>query len=230
MAIGSQFLSLVTDLRDELRRSNSVSVGVDDLPSLKRTLNKAYATAAIEFTWPHLRRVFDRKTLNAGQRYYDFPTDLNHDRIENAAIWYNDLPHKTVRGIGFEEYAAYDSEADERSDPVQRWDVRDVAGAIQFEVWPLPASAQSIQFIGERATPKLVGDTDVCFLDDNMIVMLAAAKLFKSKDERNEALADAERHRKMLKARSEGGQRTFRLGLGEIDSNRMPNTATIRVN
>src|SRR3546814_15776455 len=45
-----------------------------------------------------------------------------------------------MRGIRSEDYAAYDSAAGERVDPVLRWDVQFTGTTDQIEVWPIPAS------------------------------------------------------------------------------------------
>src|SRR5262245_29989732 len=152
MARGTQLLQLVTMLRDELGRSNSVAVGIGDLPSLKQTIRRTQETLYDEHDWPHLRTVFDRILMQAGERFYDFPDELNFDRLEDVAVWQNGIPTRVTRGIGFDEYAIYDSEADARCDPVLRWDIRWNSTKEQIETWPIPASTNAIglQFIGIR--------------------------------------------------------------------------------
>src|SRR5262245_45580808 len=150
MARGTQLLQLVTLLRDELGRSNSVAVGVDDIPSLKSTLRRVQETLYDAEEWPHMRTVFPRKLMQAGERFSDFPTDMNFDRLEDVALWYNGRPIPVLRGIGFDEYAIHDSENDVRNDPVRAWDVRWTGTKEQVEVWPVPAStnAMGLQFKG----------------------------------------------------------------------------------
>lgn len=219
MARGESFLELQVMLREELGRSTDVSVGVDDLPGLKRQINKAYANLYISTDWPFLRRVFPRITLSAGQRYYDLPTDLNVERIEIVNAWWNGLPTPVERSIEFENYASYDSEADERSDPVISWDIRDDAGTAQIEVWPIPASnAQTLQIIGIRSAPKLVNNEDLCLLDDELVVLHAAAgQLRRQKSaDADDTAAQAARRLQLLTGRSSGGgAKSYRMGVGD---------------
>lgn len=217
MARGTQFLQLVTMLRDELGRSNSVAVGVDDLPSLKQTINRVYESLYDEYDWPHLRQVFPKITLGAGQRYYNLPAQLDYDRIEQAVVWYSGEPHQIIRGIGFEEYEGYDSEKGERSEPALRWDIRWTGAAEQLEIWPVPSSNdQKLQFTGITKFDRLVNDNDLCLLDDNLVVLFCAAELLarqKSQDARGK-LEQAQQRLYRLKGRSQAGGRMIRMGLG----------------
>lgn len=216
MARGRMFLNLVIDLRNELGRSSSVAVGVDDLTRLKHHINRAYEHRYDKHDWPHLRRTFDPVTLSAGERYYNFPSDLNYDRVERAWVWWTNEPIPIDRGIDVSDYAAYDSASDERSDPVCKWDVRSVGDAIQFEVWPLPASNDvEITFLGHRKISRLVNDADICLLDDWLIVLDAAAAIEKDEERRQQRLVEAEDRFRLVTANAEsGGLKTTRLNLG----------------
>lgn len=233
MARNEQFLELQTALREELGRSPDVSVGVDDLPILKRALNRVYATLYDEHDWPFLRRVFPRIQLNAGQRFYDFPTDLNIERVEVVNAWWNGLPNPVHRGIGFEEYASFDSEADERSDPVLAWDVRDVSGTPQIEVWPIPsANDQELQIIGIRTAPKLVNDIDLCLLDDEMVILFAAAQYLarQKSEDADVVLAQARARFQSMKGRSSGGGSSITtIGTGQPIEEPRRDRAVVRV-
>lgn len=234
MARGESFLELYTMLREELGRATEVSVGVDDLPSLKRQINKAYSNLYLAHDWPFLRRVFPKVSLSAGQRYYGLPTDLNIERVEEVNTWWNGSPAQMARGIGFPEYSAFDSEADERSDPALAWDVRDTAGATQIEVWPVPASeGQDLQFIGIRAAPKLVNDADLCLLDDELVVLHAAVPFLRRQksNDADEVAAQAARRFQLLKGRSSsGGAKRYRMGTGpDLAEEQSRSRATVRI-
>src|SRR5690554_3498939 len=64
-----------------------------------------------DFDWPHLRvdRFID---LQAGQRYYDMPTDLDIDRIQTVEVRFDQVWASVRPGIDAEHYAAYDSDLD----------------------------------------------------------------------------------------------------------------------
>src|SRR3546814_3071737 len=106
------------------------------------------------YDWPFLQiRPF--KDLEAGEKYYDFPT-VDLEQIENVVCYYNGLPHQVMRGIRSEDYAAYDSAAGERVDPVSRWDVQFTGTTDQIEVWPIPASnGMRLQLRSEEHTSEL---------------------------------------------------------------------------
>lgn len=177
MARGTQLLQLITMLRAELGRSTSPALGVADVPTLKQALNRAYETL-YKKDWQHLRREFAKITLSAGQRYYDLPALLDSDRVEKTVVWWNGEPYPLKKGIGFEQFAAYDSTIDERNSPAARWDVRFTGTVEQIEIWPVPAdNQQTLQFIGKSRFTRLVNDIDTCRLDDNLVVLHAAARL-----------------------------------------------------
>lgn len=213
MPRGTQFSALVTMLRDELGRSESVSVGLSDLPRLKNAINRVYQSLADEHDWPHLRKTFDKITLNAGQYYYDFPTDLNYDRVELTRIWWNATPHPINRGISLDDYIAFDTTAGERSDPVMKWDIRRTGASEQIEVWPIPASAQAIQFIGFIKTPKLINDIDVCLIDDYLVTLFAALRFLKDPKEKQLAQSEAQEKLQTLMSNTHAADDTIQLGL-----------------
>lgn len=218
MARNVQLIQMVASLRDELGLSNSVAVGVDDVPSLKRSLRRVQEGLYDEYDWPHLRIFTAKIALSAGQRYYDVPADLNYERIERAVTWWGDIPKTIDRGIGFHEYASYDSERDERSDPALRWDIRWTGTVEQIEVWPIPASSDySLQWRGIRKLRPLLLDTDVCDIDERLIVLFAAAEhLERSKaGDAASKRAQAQALLSRLKGRSTAGGGRIRLGLGQ---------------
>ena len=188
MARGTQFFTMVQMLRSELGRSTNVAVGVDDLATLKYALNKAAAQVADDHEWPHLRTEFDKIELQAGERYYDLPALLNYDRIELARVWWAGSPHKVQRGITLDNYLSYDSTNDERSSPAMKWDVRNVDGAEQIEIWPIPSgdNDQQLQFVGQRKVAAMVNDADLCPLDDYLVIFKAAVGLDIKKSQYNQ--------------------------------------------
>lgn len=232
MARGTQFQVLVQRLRAELNRSTSVAVGVDDLDNLKQVINRVYQTLLMEYDWPHLRRVFPRIDLAVDQQYYDFPDDLDPERIERAALWYGGEPHDIERGISFEEYAGFDTTTGETSEPAMRWDIRFTGTTDQIEVWPMPNSAeQQLEFIGIQRCPRLVDDDDLCKLDDDLIVMFAAAEK-AAKDKHADAqlkLQAAQQHLHRLKGRSKPASKSYRVGLGPTDDSIRSGRAIVRV-
>lgn len=213
---GRQFLQLLDDLRDELDINSDPAVGSSATPGLKRALKRNYQTLYDSYDWPHLRQVFERITLNAGQRYYDFPEEMDYDKLEVAANWWGGMPHPMTRGIGFDEYSVTDSDNDERSDPVTHWDVRRVDGKEMMEVWPIPSgTGQAIQFIGKTKFKPLVDDNDICLLDDELVLLYAAADRLpaKKRGDFNMKIAAAQARLGIVKARAMADSPSVRMGL-----------------
>lgn len=207
MARGTQLQQLVYQLKAEVRQSTLVSSGVDDLPSLKQLLARNQEVLYDEFDWGEFK-IKPTLILAAGQRYYDIPSTLDYNKVEMVACWTNSLPQFVDRGIGFEQLAQYNSDTDMRADPVLRWDITDVDNAPQIEVWPIPVSSTTtLQFMGWRKLRPLIADSDVCDLDDRMIVLYSAAEMLEASDAKDaqskRAMAQARFAR--MKGRSKGG-------------------------
>jgi len=214
MARGTQFSALTVMLRDELGRSDSPAVGVSDLPRLYNAINRVYAEIAVDYDWPHLRKTFSKITLNPGQQYYDFPSDLNYDRVEMARVWWLGTPKKVHKGITLDDYTAFDSTSGVRADPVVKWDIRWTGTKEQIEVWPLPAGTSQLQFVGFISTPKLVAPADVCLVDDVLVTLFAALRFIKDPKEKQTATAEAQDRYAALKANTEAAGDSIQLGLG----------------
>lgn len=233
MARDTSFLALVQRVRDESGRANSVSVGVDDLDALKTLVNRVYTTLYNKYDWPFLRTRFTPITVSAGQRYKDLPSALNIERVEEVIVWYNDLAYKIEKGISPQDYAIWNPDDDERSDPIQRWDYLYVEeqSAPQIEVWPLPSVAQELQFTGIRNISRLVADADKCKIDDDLVVLYAVAELAARQQNKDAdlKLAAANDHFNWLKARYRTTQQSLSLGLGADPQRRVLPRATVRI-
>lgn len=215
-----QFGAMVVDLRAELGRSTDTAAHAADISQLQQTIKRVYETLYDDYDWPHLRIMFDRIPLSAGVQHYDVSDDVDFDKIERVVVWWNGQPHDIERGIDFEQYATYDPEADDRTDPVQRWDVRfDSQGEQEvIEVWPLPASNdQELQFRGKKKFVPLVDNANQCLIDDRLVVLYSAVELLSAKNPgRAIKLAAAQARYARLKGRSKSGVRSTRIGLGEV--------------
>lgn len=181
MARGTQLSALVDALRAEIGASTNVAMGVNMLPSLKQLLNRTQQQLWESFDWPFAFIERDEPLLN-GQRYYTFDNDIDFGRISEAHVRYSDSWRPLVYGIGIEQYNSSDSSDGEKEDPCTNW--RHYEGN-QFEVWPMPASDETVlRFKAIKKLPKMVNDSDVALLDDNLIVMYAAAEILaRSKSE-----------------------------------------------
>jgi hypothetical protein len=216
--IGRQFSALIIDLRSETRRSSDISVGVDDNDNLKRSVNGVYRTLSEEHDWPHLRMVFPKLPTVAGQRYYDYQTGFNPDRILDAVVWLGGLNTPIQKGIDFDEYSFLDPAADQRSDPILQWDTAfdPTTGKSQIELWPIPASAGFVQFSGYYEPPKLVNDSDPCLLDDELVLLFAASRQLAAIGAKDAEIKLKEAQAYLLKKmqRPKGDSKPVQVGLG----------------
>lgn len=232
MARGSQLLSLIQMLREEVGRATSVAVGIDDVPMLKQKLKRTQEMLYDDYDWPFLRKIFPLRDLSAGERYYDFPSDLNVERIEQVHLWYSGLPKPLTRGISVAEYAIYDSNSDIQQEPAMRWDVFWTGVREQYEIWPIPVTnSQQIQFTGIRKLRTMVSDSDVADIDDLAIVLTCAAEILRKQE--NESAADVGKLAKarinQVKGLQRGGARARRMGQGASSTDqRFPIVVTAR--
>jgi hypothetical protein len=209
----SQFLMLINMLRDELRRSTDPAVSASDIDGLKRVLNRNYEFLYTDYDWPILRTVFPSDPMLSGEFLYDLH-EIDPERIEHVAVWYNGVACPATRGIGFEQYSIFDTEDDERSSPVTHWDLRAVNNEVQYEVWPIPdGTNQWVQIIGWKKFKRLVNDIDECLIDDNLVVAFSAAELLTA-----QGSADAEAKTRSaqalyvrLRGRLKAGSRSYAL-------------------
>lgn len=227
MARGSTFASIQSAVRAELRRANSP----DDAASVMRTINHVYRVLFYKNDWPFLKRQFAPMPLAAGQQFYDFPSGLDPDRVIEAKVFWSDLYADVERGISFDDYNSFSTPLDERTDPIMKWDVKFTGTREQIEVWPLPASNdQTLTFRGITAMSALVNDTDPCLLEDEIVILFAAAELLpKDAPDKDAKLQMANELLRLAKVRGQSaGDRVFTNG-GSDASRRVHPRAIVRI-
>lgn len=115
-----------------------------------------------EYDWPFLKNRWD-VLVAQGSRYIPFPTVdnlgnqavINFERAGQLALYikWNLIWIDVVYGIReLEEFNYLDSDRGVVLDPVQRWQFADQG---KFEIWPLPASGQTLRFLGQRMPTEL---------------------------------------------------------------------------
>lgn len=219
MARKTQLLALVAQLRAETGRNQSVAVGVSELDNLKEMLRRVQEQLYDDYPWPHLRVQRTVDLVQSG-RYYDFPTDLNMDRIERVALKYSGQYVDIERGIEFQDYTIYDSNADTPAEntPARKWDIRFTDTDEQLEIWPIPASDdQTLYLFGTKNLAPLIEESDRAELDDRLIVLFAAAEMLArqgSKDAKAK-LEQAQGRLQTLRRNSMNNTKTIQMGLGD---------------
>lgn len=176
--------TMVQDLRLETRRSPNANIGIDELASLKRLLYRTQLFLYWDFDWPFLKIRRDI-TLAADQRYYDFDSDMDFERITRIRTNGDGEWCKVTRGITMDHYNSYDSDSGDTADPVERWDIIDAGSGEQLEAWPMPATnGYKLRLEGFKKLGALESDADTCTLDDTLIVLFAASHLLTSQDDK----------------------------------------------
>ena len=179
MARGTTLVKLLDLYRAECRISLNAAHNVQARQTQVNHIQRTQDWLWEDFSWPLLRvdRFID---LQAGERYYSLPDDLHIDRITKVEVRH-DLVYCTVNaGIDAEQYAAYDSDLDERQWPVQRWKITENE---QIEVWPIPDANFDpvsldgrLKLTGIKNLAPLVDDDDRADLDDRLIILFCAAE------------------------------------------------------
>lgn len=190
MALRKTFGEIVEATRNEARLSSNTSRGIDHLDHIREIVKRNYYTLCEDFDWQHLQLNRDagaanRVVLEAGSRYYDFPSDLNPMKIEGAFVKWGSVWLSLDPGIGYANYTLYDPAKNQRCDPVRRWDYY---GGAQFEVWPLPATtgesgvSNEVAWVGQKIPEQVVDDESRLDMDNLLLQLAAAAELLAEND------------------------------------------------
>lgn len=223
MARGTTLEQLISDLRAEIGQSTNTAVSRASLDSLSATLRRVQSRLWGDFDWPHLRVERDIQ-MQAGGRYYDFPTDLDLTRVEKVEVKWGGIWQPVNYGITSEDFVVHDSDLGIRNNPVMRWDYYN--GAVgapvnQFEVWPIPANNGTpaskelyLRFTGIRKLRSLIAMSDVADLDDTLIVLYSAAEILArlKMPDASSKLESANIHYSRLKGRQAGRTEPFVIG------------------
>jgi len=167
---GTTLTEMVQMFRLETGQSMQLAQGVQTREHVKHALNRVQETLYGDFDWPFLR-IYRDENLQAGERIYSWPDDLVVEDVRQLYDNYNETWTPITYGIDMEDRNALG--INDRSDPAFKWQIVD---SRQYEIWPLPASPRTMKIYGYKAYVKLAADGDKCILDDNMIVLFAAAE------------------------------------------------------
>ena len=155
--------------------------------------------------------------MQAGQRYYDFPVAMDLETTITADTFYGNIWTPLAYGISPMDYNAMNPELDQRSDPQLKWRVvTDANGAVQFEVWPMPASnGNHVRFKGRRKFVPLVNDTDRCVMDSILVQLFAAGEILAKKEQKDADLKIAAARARLVQMRAGYSDRKrVRVGMG----------------
>jgi len=213
MARNTTLQVLLDDLRAEAGHSVLANLGRATETMMLTLLNRVQRRLWEDFSWPFLHTKKDI-VMQAGQRYYNVPSGMTLERIESAKFKWGNRWDKVTYGIDPAHYNQWDSDRDIRSWPIMRYEAYgDVAG--QLEVWPLPSNNGDattgegvLRLEGVKDLNPLNAKTDTADLDDQLIVLFAAAELLarqKSADAQMK-MGQAQSHYIRVKGRLSKGE------------------------
>lgn len=185
MARGVTLEQLLYNLRTEIGQSTNPAISRSTRSRFISIMNRIQRRLYYDFEWP-FRDIHRDIKMEAGARYYDFPTEIDMDRTVRLEAKDGGYWKKVGFGIKNTHLNQYDSDADVRSDPVWRWDfyLQDDNPNPMIEAWPVPATdgdettlERYLRVHGQRKLVDMVNDSDVCTVDGDLIVGYAAAEI-----------------------------------------------------
>jgi len=198
MARGSTLSTLVSMLKAEIGYSLTAGVATAEDARLKVLLANTQKWLASDFEWPFMKRTGD-VAMTAGDRTATLPTTLDSDRPFQVFGLDGDEWRPVSSGITPDDYSVWDSDSDERNDPIRKWQY---ASDTTFEVWPIPDTDTTVRFTGAKALGTLTSDNHTADLDDLLIVLFTAAELLANQKQADASakLARAQARYAQLKA------------------------------
>ena len=219
MARNTTLIHLLDGLRAACRLSLNAASNIQVRDSQVKALQLKQEWFWGDFAWPHLR--VDRDIdLQAGERYYDTPTDLDIDRISHIEVRADSMYRRLVPGIDACQYAAYDSDLDQRGWPVTRWKITENE---MLEIWPISNTDFNLttldgrmRITGIRTLRPLVDDTDRADLDDQLLIKSCAADYLAATGAKDAQIKLDEANRLYVKLRGRlMPRKKFSIGVSE---------------
>lgn len=165
--------ALKAKLRAELRQSSNPAVAQSADHILVNAIKGAQEWVYSQHNWPHKRTWVDIK-LEAGAHLYDWPANMDYDRVERVLTKYGERWQPVELMTDPEVYNAFDTDLGVRQDPVLQYRIVDDD---QLEAWPMPASRGILRIVGILRPNELSADDSKCPYDDELITAIAAFRM-----------------------------------------------------
>ena len=196
MSRNTPLSNVVAMLKAELAANMTVGVAAANDLQYACQIAAKQRWLADTFDWPFLEDDWDVGN-GGGIRYLPLPTNqlddlnvqiaINMERPCQVKTFFSNYWQDLKYGIAEQEYNYINSDQGRTLDPIQRWRFADET---QFEVWPVPQTATTIRFRGQRALDPLLsfqsGDGSPASispqwdatldLDDEMVMLYTAAE------------------------------------------------------
>lgn len=202
---------MLSYLKTELRDSQSSNTVMDAEYYL--ALAAKQKDLALAYDWPFLKRTWDLACAT-GSRWKTIPTadtrsitsSINFERPVLVERLFNTKYNPIDYGIDSEQFNYRNSDLSELLDPIMRWQFatnpNETSNADQIEIWPMPATAQTVRFTGQRNVLALATGTDKADLDDYLLVYFVAADYLTIRDQSNAPIVARKAAEHLLKLRA----------------------------
>lgn len=196
MPSGVQLRDLIRGVRAEAGHSLSEAHGQSQRETIAYLLGRKQRTLWYAHDWPMYSHFWDQ-TFAIGDRYINYPDLIDPNRVNQVAHRFDGRWVKLTHGIGLDHLTEFDSDSDERSTPLRRWQHFFMPGMQQnqlgqVELWPIPSEAGTVRFFGHQRLVDMVNDDDLCTLDSDMLILYIAGALLARSDKSDADLKIAE--------------------------------------
>jgi hypothetical protein len=204
-------------LKAEIGNSLDVGVNTSDDARFNLLLSNKQQELAAAYDFPFLRTRID-VAMVAGTRFYTLPA-INFDREHVCEISWNNIWTPMRYGIREYDYNLVNSLMNIGVDPVKKWLI---TSPTQFEVWPIPQSAQTVRFTGMLVPSALTTDGDTAVLDDLLLAYFVAAEEAARRKDADASLKVQKANMRLALLRGAGPTRNsvFLIGSEELNMSR----------
>jgi hypothetical protein len=249
MPRGTPLAQALVMLKNKIKANITPGVAISNDSTYAMDISRYQQQLCDKMDWPFLRGSWDlvtvpypsvpsvNPTTNQPWRYYNFPTleqsenntvvAINFQRPLAVYVWWSEQWQGPIpSGIGVEEYNFRNSDGSPPDsgnppdvlDPIQRWDYNDQN---QFEVWPIPASAGVLRFVGQRVPNPLIDLSSVTpnwnatlDLDDELVTLHAAGEILAQMEQAHARLMQQAAASRMAFLMATTPTRTRKIGFG----------------
>lgn len=224
MAIGKRLVEIRKLLKAELGDVLTPGVNSSNDAGYNLLLANKQEFFYQSFDWPHLRVKID-VALSAGTRYYDFPLDqLEMTKAWTADVLFGNRWMPVEKGIEEVNFNTFNSDLNMKADFVRRVDLYNQGAVQQLEVWPIPATGQTLRLTGIRPLNVLQSDDDTADLDHLVLVLFCAAEILSLRKQSNAQAKLSQATQILNRVRGAAPARDSVLIMGGAESDNVRNT------
>lgn len=182
MRTGIKLETILDEIREETGLSTQHGQSVFNQSRLIQLVNRSERTLNAKYELTALQKE-EQVSVVADAQYANLPSSMSFTEIDSVYVSYGDDWLPVTHGITPEHRAQYN--ASQRAMPITRWEIQS-PGNVNFEVWPVGGSAQTLLFSGFAKLGGMVNPSDTCTLDADALVMFVAAQIL-ARDKKDDA-------------------------------------------